>query len=92
VNFAMTEVRCGCTGSPPWSAMIDLHAGGPNPYYLCRECGAVRDDIYQSGAIVDHRWHHAPTGSLPAAVRKEARGPDDTKDRATRAFEVTKHC
>ena len=52
--------------------MVRLHAGGPNRYYLCRECGAVREDIYQSGAVVDHRWHDAPDGMLPDAVREEA--------------------
>ena len=52
--------------------MVRLRAGGPNRYYLCRECGAVREDLYQSGAILDHRWHDASNGILPAAVREEA--------------------
>ena len=68
----MTEAHCDCTGSPPWPPMIRLHAGGPNRYYLCRECGAVREDFYQSGAIVDRHWHDAPDGMLPAAVTEEA--------------------
>lgn len=68
----MTEACCDCTGSPPWPAMIRLHAGGPSRYYLCRECGAIRDDVYRGGAIVDHRWHDAPDGTLPKAVREEA--------------------
>jgi hypothetical protein len=63
--------------------MIRIHAGGPNRYYLCRECGAVREDIYQDGAIIEHRWHNpvdtshrtdcSPNGTLPKSVREEAR-------------------
>ncbi len=30
--------------------MIRLRAGGPNRYYLCPECGAVREDLYRGGA------------------------------------------
>jgi hypothetical protein len=52
--------------------MVRLHAGGPYRYYLCRACGAVREDVYQDGVIVAHRWHDAPDGTLPAAVREEA--------------------
>ncbi len=68
----MTEARCDCTGYPPWPVMIRLRGGGPNRYYLCRECDAVREDIYHSGAIVDHRWHDTPDGRLPEAVKEEA--------------------
>jgi hypothetical protein len=68
----MTDAHCDCTGSPPWPAMIRLHAGGPNRYYLCPECGAIREDVYRGGAIVDHRWHDAPDGTLPQAVQEEA--------------------
>ena len=50
-----TEAHCDCTGSPPWPAMIRLHAGGPKRYYLCPECGAVKEDIYQGGAITSRR-------------------------------------
>ena len=67
----MTETYCDCTGNPPWPPMIRLHAGGPNRYY-CPECGAVKEEVYQGGAIVDHRWHDAPDGVLPEAVREEA--------------------
>ena len=52
--------------------MVRLHAGGPNRYYLCPECAAVREDIYRGGAIVEHRWHDAPDGALPQPVREEA--------------------
>jgi hypothetical protein len=52
--------------------MIRLHAGAPHRYYLCRVCGAVREDVYRDGVIVVHRWHDAPDGTLPAAVREEA--------------------
>jgi hypothetical protein len=68
----MTEAYCDCTGCPPWRAMLRLHAGGPNRYYLCRACGAIREDVYRDGAIVAHRWHDAPNGTLPEAVRQEA--------------------
>ena len=49
--------------------MIRLHASGPNRYYLCPECSAVKEDVYQGGAILEHRWHHAPDGTQPAAAR-----------------------
>ena len=52
--------------------MIRLHAGGPSRYYLCRQCGAVREDVYRGRAIVTHRWHNAPDKTLPKAVREEA--------------------
>jgi hypothetical protein len=52
--------------------MIRLHAGGPNRYYLCLECGEVKKDVYRSGAIVEHRWHTAPDSVPSGAVRKEA--------------------
>jgi hypothetical protein len=68
----MSEAYCDCSGSAPWPAMLRLHAGGPHRYYLCRACGAVREDLYHDGAIVAHRWHDSPDGTLPAAVREEA--------------------
>jgi hypothetical protein len=52
--------------------MVRLHGGAPCRYYLCRACSAVREDVYREGAIVAHRWHDAPDGALPAAVREEA--------------------
>jgi hypothetical protein len=66
------EAHCDCTGLPPWPTMMRLHGGGPHRYYLCRQCGAVREDVYQDGAIVEHRWHDAPDGTLPYPVRSEA--------------------
>jgi len=51
--------------------MTRLHAGAPNRYYLCLECGAVREDVYGGGAITGHRWHDAPDGTLPTAVYEE---------------------
>jgi hypothetical protein len=67
-----TEARCDCTGSPPWPAMVRLHGGGPNRYYLCHERGATREDVYQGGAIAEHRWHDAPNGALPEVGRVKA--------------------
>ena len=52
--------------------MMRLHGGGPNRYYLCPECRAIREDIYRDGAIVAHRWHDEPNESLPKSVREEA--------------------
>ena len=52
--------------------MIRLHAGAPNRYYLCRECGAAREDVYRGKAIVQRQWHDAPYGTLPEPVRQEA--------------------
>jgi hypothetical protein len=52
--------------------MMRLHAGGPNRYYLCRCCAAVREDVYHQGAITAHRWHDGPDRDLPVEVRREA--------------------
>jgi hypothetical protein len=52
--------------------MIRLHGGAPNRYYLCPECGAVREDVYRGGSIVEHCWHDVPDGTLPKSVREEA--------------------
>jgi len=68
----MAEAFCDCVGSPPWPGMMRLHGGGPNRYYLCRECGAVREDVYRDGAIVEHIWYESPNGELPVGVREEA--------------------
>jgi hypothetical protein len=67
-----SEAYCDCTGAPPWPGMMRLHGGGPNRFYLCRACGAVREDVYREGAIVEHRWHEGPNGELPPGVREEA--------------------
>ena len=53
--------------------MHRLHGGGPNRYYLCAECGAIREDVYRDGTIIEHRWHEAPDDALPEAAREEAR-------------------
>ena len=68
----MTEAHCNCPGDPPWPAMIRLHAGGPNRYYLCRECGSVREDVYRGDAIVDQLGHNGPEDPLSRSVRDEA--------------------
>jgi hypothetical protein len=52
--------------------MIRLHAGGPSRFYLCPECGAVREDVYRGGAIIAQHWHDGPGEALPEAVREEA--------------------
>jgi len=65
------EAYCDCTGAPPWPEMFRLHGGSPHHYYLCLECGAVREDVYESGAISEHRWYDTLEG-LPGAVRAEA--------------------
>ena len=68
----MTEAFCDCTGSPPWPAMIRLRGGGPNRYYLCRECSAIREDVYRDRAITGTRWHEGLDADLPRSVREEA--------------------
>jgi hypothetical protein len=68
-NQSLLCRHCDYTSSPPWPAMVRLHAGGPNRYYVCPKCCAIREDVYQGGAIVDHQWHDAPDGTLPKAVR-----------------------
>lgn len=67
------EAHCDCTGAPPWPAMVRLRTGGPNRYYLCRQCGAVREDVYRDSLIVERNWHDAANGALSESVREEAR-------------------
>lgn len=52
--------------------MIRLHAGGPNRYYLCPECGAMREDVYRDRAIIAQRWHNAQADTVARAVQEEA--------------------
>lgn len=66
------EAYCDCTGSPPWPPMMRLHAGTPNRYYLCRVCGAIREDVYRKGAIVTTHWYDEPNGQIPQTVKREA--------------------
>jgi hypothetical protein len=49
--------------------MTRLYAGAPNCYYLVK-CAAVREDIYEGGAITEHRWHEGPNDVLLPAVRE----------------------
>lgn len=66
-----SELHCDCIG-PPWPVMVRLHGGAPNRYYLCRRCGAVREDVYADHVIVATHWHDAVNDRLPASVRAEA--------------------
>ena len=45
----MTAAYRDCTGSVPRRTMMRLHASSPSHYSLCRECGGVREDVYQGG-------------------------------------------
>jgi hypothetical protein len=69
----MTEARCDCTGSPPWPARGHLHAGGPNRYYLCPECGAVREDVYQ-GEVTEHACNTHARDSVELSVTDSPTG------------------
>ena len=60
----MPEAYCDCIGPSPRPAMARLHAGGPNRHYLCPERGAVKEEVYHAGAIVEYRWHATSQGKL----------------------------
>ena len=67
------EAVCDCTGRPPWPVMTRLHVGGLNRYYLCPECGAIREEICQpDGTITAVHIHRTPE-ALSQAVRQQAR-------------------
>jgi hypothetical protein len=66
---------CDCTGRPPWPSMLRLHVGGEsNRYYICRQCGTIREHVCRTdGTIVESHFHHLESVSLPAAVVEQAR-------------------
>jgi len=65
----MTEANCDCGEFPP---MQRLHAAHANRFYLCQRCGAVREDIYQDGAITRQVWHASPDALSSEVARQEA--------------------
>lgn len=65
----MTEANCDCDGFPPMQRLLVAHA---NRFYLCQRCGAVREDVYQNGAITRQVWHASPDALGSDAARQEA--------------------
>lgn len=64
------EANCDCDGFP---LMQRLHVASASRFYLCQKCGAVREDVYQHGAITRQIWHDSPgTLSSSGAARREA--------------------
>ena len=55
--------NCDC--ARPWPEMIQLHLCPPNRYYLCRQCGAIREDVCLPGGLV------ARTQRYPSQVRPQ---------------------
>jgi hypothetical protein len=57
--------------------MLRIHASihPPARYYLCRECGAIREDPTRGdGTMADEtRWHELESTDLPAAVVEQVR-------------------
>ena len=68
----MTEAYCDCTGSPTLTSDDLLAHRRPNRFYLCPECGAMKEDVYQDGAIVEHRWQDTSHGALLKAMKEGA--------------------
>ena len=66
----MTEANCDtCEGFPP---MIRLSVAHANKFYLCQRCGAVREDVYQGGAIARQVWRASPDALSSDVTREEA--------------------
>ncbi len=61
---------CNCTGAPPWPGMVKLSANATHRYYVCRECGAVCEEVCRpDGAVAEVRWHAADRrDALPASI------------------------
>ena len=70
---------CDCQRSPeedehPWPEMIQLHLCPPNHYYLCPECGMIREDVCLPGGFITRTQRHPSHADpdLPALVRELA--------------------
>jgi hypothetical protein len=51
-----------------------IHANTGSRYYLCRQCGTVREDICRrDGTIKDTTFHRLESVDLPAAVVEQVR-------------------
>jgi hypothetical protein len=67
-------VFCDCTGAPPWPVMQRINVAGPHRYYLCRQCGHVREEVCRTdGTIISTRFREAYSQELPEAAREQAR-------------------
>ena len=67
---------CSNCDGPPWPQMMRLQAGGvPAYFYLCLQCGAIREDAHlRDGTIIGTRWHtDLKRARLPDAVAHQAR-------------------
>jgi hypothetical protein len=54
--------------------MVRLHVGGAVRWYVCRECGSVRENVCdREGLVVGTNWHTLDGGTLSEAVIGEAR-------------------
>ena len=68
----MTGIVCDCTAAPPWPPMTRLHVAGTSRWYLCRRCGAVREEVCRvDGTILETRWHSEGGDGLPGVVAGE---------------------
>lgn len=73
-SITRPEAICTCTGNPPWPAMMRLHVDGLNRYYVCLECGTIREEICESeGTIAYVRIYEAGSEELPAVVVEQVR-------------------
>lgn len=65
------SVPCDCTAGPPWPRMRRLHVAGAGRWYLCRACGALREDVCRAdGTIRETRFHTVESDGLPEMVRE----------------------
>jgi hypothetical protein len=68
-------VHCDCTGKAPWPAMLKLSVAGQGRFYLCRECGAVREEVCRvDGTVIEIHYHDsADAADLSPVVLEQVR-------------------
>ncbi len=74
-NNETGHLFCNCTGTFPWPSLAALSAGAPNGYYVCRECGAVCEQVRRpDGSAAQTRWYDSGEwDGLPPQVKQQAR-------------------
>ena len=65
--------NCDC--ARPWPKMIQLHLCPPSHYYLCLECGAIREDVCLPSGLITRTQRHLSHADpdLPAPVKELAK-------------------
>jgi hypothetical protein len=71
------SIVCDCTAAPPWPRMRRLHVAGTGRWYLCRECGALREEVCRGdGTIQETRWHSVESDGFAGRGAGASTGDD----------------